>query len=268
MTARLPAGAATQMDDVLRATHAAERRHFWYRGFRRFVRPLLAAAAASPDVRRLLDAGCGTGANLGLLGERGRAFGFDLTLSGLLLGAAEGPRRVACASAPRMPFADAAFDVVTSFDVLCCLDDADERAALEETFRVLRPGGAAVINVPAFDILRGEHSVFVHERRRYTRGRLRAALEQAGFRIERLTCTNASLFLPLLAKRTWQRARGLPASCEARSDFRQPPAAVNALLSALLAVEAHVVRLIDLPFGSTVVCLARKPWPEAAADTA
>ena len=260
------------MDAMLRETHAAEQRHFWYRGFRAFMRPLLAAAAAGDPPRdpprRLLDAGCGTGANLRLLSEFGDAYGFDLTLSGLLLGRGCGARRAACADAGRMPFRAAAFDVVTSFDVLYCLDDADERAAVAETFRVLRPGGRALVSVPAFDALRGDHSVFVHERRRYTRGRLRGVLEGAGFRIERLTCTNAVLFLPLLAVRSWQRARGLPASGQARSDFRQPPALVNDVLSALLSVEARIVRRTDLPFGSTVVCLARKPLPEPSADDA
>lgn len=256
------------MDALIRETHAAERRHFWYRGFRSFVRPFLAAAVRGGRPRRLLDAGCGTGANLGLLAELGVACGIDLTLSGLLLGRERGARRVACATACRMPFVAAVFDVVTSFDVLYCLEDAEERAAIAEMFRVLRPGGGAVVSVPAFEALRGEHSVFVHERRRYTRAGLRAALERAGFRIERLTCTNALLFLPLLAVRSWQRARGLPPPAEARSDFRQPPAIVNSLLAALLRAEARLVRLVDLPFGSTVVCLARKPRPEPPGDAA
>ena len=247
------------MDAVLRETHTAEQRHFWYQGFRSFVRPLLANALQGNRPRRLLDAGCGTGANLALLAEFGVACGIDLTLSGLMLGRECGARRTACATACRLPFLPAAFDAVTSFDVLYCLEDEDERTAIAEMFRVLRPGGGAVVSVPAFDALRGEHSVFVHERRRYTRARLRAALEHAGFRIERLTCTNACLFLPLLAMRSWQRARGLPPPDHARSDFRQPPALLNALLAGLLRAEARLVRLIDLPFGSSVVCLARKP---------
>ena len=221
------------MDAMLRETHAAEQRHFWYRGFRCFMRPILAAATRGERPRRLLD----------------------LTLSGLVRGRGYGARRVACADACRMPFPAAAFDVVTSFDVLYCLDDAEERAAIDEIFRVLRPGGHALVSVPAFDALRGDHSVFVHERRRYTRGRLYDALERAGFRIQRL-----------LAIRSWQRARGLSRPGEARSDFRQPPAIVDALLGALLAAEARIVRLIDLPLGSTVVCVARKPQPEPPAD--
>ena len=65
----------------------------------------------------MLDAGCGTGANLGLLNDFGEAYGFDLTLSGLKLGRARRRCRVVVADAPQMPFADATFDIVTSFDV-------------------------------------------------------------------------------------------------------------------------------------------------------
>ena len=254
------------MDALIRETHAAERRHFWYRGFRSFVRPFLAAAVRGGRPRRLLDAGCGTGANLGLLAELGVACGIDLTLSGLRLGRKRGARRVACATACRMPFVAAVFDVVTSFDVLYCLEDAEERAAIAEMFRVLRPGGGAVVSVPAFEALRGEHSVFVHERRRYTRAGLRAALERAGFRIERLTARNALALLPLLAGRSCsppRTARRPPR----RARFRQPPAIVTPA-RALLRAEARLVRLVDLPFGSTVVCLARKPRPEPPGDAA
>ena len=104
---------------------------------------------------------------------------------------------------------------------------------------VLRPGGTAVFSVPAFDVLRGEHAVFAHERRRYTRPGLRALLDSAGFRIERLTCTNATLFVPLLLRRTWQRTRGLPQPEQARSDFRLPPAAVNRPARRVALVGGH-----------------------------
>ena len=68
-----------------------------------------------------------------------------------------------------LPFADASFDVVLSFDVLYCLEAPAEQSALQEMFRVLRPGGFAVINVAALDILKGDHSALGGEVRRYTK---------------------------------------------------------------------------------------------------
>ena len=93
-----------------------------------------------------------------------------------------------------MPFGDAAFDLVTAFDVLYSLSEEEEATALSEILRVLKPGGTLIVNVAALRILRGNHSVFGAEVRRSTRRRLRAALSRAGFRVTRLTYSNAFSF--------------------------------------------------------------------------
>jgi ubiquinone/menaquinone biosynthesis C-methylase UbiE len=244
----------------LKATARAEREHFWFRGFRRFVSPMLAHAAAGRSGLRLLDCGCGTGTNLRLLLEPyGEACGFDLTWTGLRFARGSGLARVAQASAAAIPFPSAAFDIVTSFDVLYCLPDEVEREAVREMWRVLRPGGAAIINVAAMEILRGNHSVLSAELRRYSRTSLRALIEPAGFRIERMTYTNAALFPVMLTVRGVQRMMGLAPESEAEGEITVPRGPVNAALGALLAVEAGVVRAVPMPFGSSLLCLARKP---------
>jgi SAM-dependent methyltransferase len=251
-----------RVDHLLRATARAEARHFWFRGFRLFVAPLLRQAAAGRPGLRLLDCGCGTGANLAFLGQFGRAYGFDLTESGLRIGLGLGRARLARASVAATPFADAAFDVVTSFDVLYSLETPDERAAVQEMFRMLKPGGCAIVNVAAMEALRGNHSVLSHELRRYSRDSLRALLAGAGFTIERVTYTNASLLLPMLIFRWLQRARGLSADDAAESaaaEIAEPPAIVNGLLTSVLRVESAWLRVANSPFGSSLLCLARKP---------
>src|SRR5262245_47985850 len=121
------------MERLLRATASAEARHFWFRGFRAFVTPLLRQAAharSAAGPARLLDCGCGTGANLTLLNRFGRAYGVDLSPVGLRIGRQAGRTLLAQASAAAAPFPDATFDIVTSFDVLYSLDDPTERAAI------------------------------------------------------------------------------------------------------------------------------------------
>lgn len=245
------------MDRLLAATHDAERTHFWYRGFRRFVRPLLVEATRGVSAPCLLDCGCGTGANLELLAEYGRVTGFDLTPRGLELAKATASTPVVRAHTAAIPFRSGQFDVLTSFDVLYCLSDRDEQAAVGEFWRVLKPGGALIVNLAALDVLRGTHSVLSEEVRRYTRAQTRALLEAHDFRIVRLTYTNCTLFPPLLLVRWAQRLRGLDQD-PGQGDFAPPPAPINALLSSMLAVEARLLRWMDMPIGSSVLCLARK----------
>ena len=243
----------------MRATARAEERHFWFRGFRWFVQPLIRRALSGITSPRILDCGCGTGANLALFAPFGVCYGFDRSEYGLQTGRKLGRNGLVRASAALVPFASAAFDLVTSFDVLYALDERDERAAVAEMFRVTRPGGWVLVNVAAMDILRGDHSVLSHELRRYSRGTLTGLLTDAGFRIERITYTNATLFLPMLAVRLFHRARGFSAEADATAEITVPPAPVNAALIALLFLEGVWLRAGANPFGSSLLCLARKP---------
>ena len=248
-----------EMDQLLRATAQAEARHFWFRGFKRFVGPLLDQATHGVSDARIVDFGCGTGANLEMLGRYGRAWGFDLTFVGLKIGREAGRTRLAQASVSDAPLPSNTFDLVSCFDVLYGLPDPIEQAAVREMYRVAKPGGRVIVNVAAMDCLRGDHSVLGREVRRYNRGSLGALLTGAGFVVERMTYTNASLFLPMLLVRTYQRTRGLPAEADAESDITVPSAPVNALLGGILCVESWWLRWFDNPFGSSLLCLARKP---------
>jgi SAM-dependent methyltransferase len=248
------------VDDLLRATARAEERHFWFRGFRWFVQPLIRQALTGTTSPRLLDDGCGTGANLALLAPFGPVYGFDRSAFGLQTGRQLGRRGLLRASVTSIPFANSTFDLVTSFDVLYALDDDDERSAVAEMFRVVRPGGHVIVNVAAMHVLRGDHSILSHELRRYSRGSLSRLLTGAGFRIVRMTYTNAALFLPMLAVRLFQRARGLSAEADATTEISVPAAPLNGALSALLFLESTWVKAGGAsPFGSSLLCLARKP---------
>jgi SAM-dependent methyltransferase len=245
------------MDQLLDATARAEREHFWFRGFRRFVAPLLHRAVAGRPRPRILDCGCGTGNNLRMLRQYGHASGIDLTFSGLRYARAHGERLVAQASALSLPFSDDTFDLVTSFDVIYAFDDVMAAAALEEMARVLRPGGALVLNVAALPLLRGNHSVLGGEVQRYTRAGLRRHLERAGFDVRRLTYTNFAILPIVAAVRFSQRLRqgGHELS---DTEMTVPRPAVNLTLASLLALESYALRFVNMPLGSSLLTLAVK----------
>jgi SAM-dependent methyltransferase len=248
------------MDALLERTFEAEQRHFWFRGFRRFVAPLIEEATAGRPNARLLDAGSGTGANLPFLQQYGTAFGLELFQRGIQFAHDRGVPRLIQGSVTHLPVADASIDVVLSFDVLYCLETPAEQAAVREMFRVLRPGGFAVINAAALDMLRGDHSALGGEVRRYTKRELRGTLERAGFGVKRLTYTNAALFPITATVRALQRLRGKKGDAENNGDFYVPPAPINALFSGALALESKIVAAgIDMPVGSSLLCLAKKP---------
>lgn len=248
------------MDALLERTFRAEEQHFWFRGFKRFVAPLLEHATAGHRKCRLLDAGCGTGANLTFLQEYGTPFGLELYWTGLQFARDRGLPRLTQGSVTALPFATSSLDVVVSFDVLYCLYPQDEQAAIAEMYRVLRAGGALIVNVAAMRMLRGDHSILGGEVHRYERGELREKLKRAGFRVTRITYTNASLFPITATVRALQRLRGLRSGVDNPGDFRVPPRPVNAVLSAALAAESVLVSTgVNMPFGSSLLCLARKP---------
>ncbi|SRR3954447_13651539 len=242
------------MDRLLEATARAERDHFWFRGFRKFVEPLIAEASEARPLQ-ILDCGCGTGHNLTMLRRYGRASGIDLAWAGLRYARTRGERRLARATAACLPFPDETFDLITSFDVLYSLHEQAERDAIAEMFRVLRPGGRLVVNVAALDALRGNHSILSGEVRRYSRADLRNRLERAGFRVRRITYTNLTILPLVAAVRLKQRITG---HVESEDEIAIPPAPINAVLAALLSIEAAALRVANMPIGSSLLACAVK----------
>jgi SAM-dependent methyltransferase len=166
-------------------------------------------------------------------------------------------RRVVQGTVAALPFADTSVDLTTSFDVLYCLDDREERLAVSEMWRVLKPGGVALVNVAALDLLRGSHSTLTMERRRYTPSRLIALLNAAGFVVTRLTFTNMLTFPLTLGVRMADRFTGR-VNTGSDAELHVPPAPINLILRGAMAIEGALLRMTNLPIGTSLMCVARK----------
>jgi ubiquinone/menaquinone biosynthesis C-methylase UbiE len=244
------------MSDLLELTGRAEATHFWFHGFRAYMVPQIAAIAGGRRNLRLLDCGCGTGFNLRLLQPYGRVFAFDITQAGVTRTRARG-LPVARADVQRIPFADHTFDLATSFDVLQSVPD--DRLALGEMARILKPGGHVLLNVTAMDWLRGDHSDVWHEKRRYTIARGARLLEAAGLERVRLAYLFGSLVPLMLAVRTGQRLIRPFRPPAGDFDLTVPMAPVNAALTWTVTAEAALARRLPLPVGSSMMIVGRKP---------
>lgn len=218
--------------------------YWWYRARSR----LLAAVFLDgiPGGALLLDVGSADGPSVDWVPRATRRVDLDVDPSGLTPGGV-------CGSALELPFPDATFEVVSAYDVVEHF--ADERAIIAELGRVLRPGGRFLVSVPAyqwawtgFDVGSGHH-------RRYTRARLTAALQAGGFVVERSTYAFAGTFPAFAVDRIRRRLAG--GGLEV-ADLTPVPAWLERVLLTVTGWESRVLRRRDLPFGSSVLALARR----------
>jgi SAM-dependent methyltransferase len=233
-----------------------EDRHWWFRGKRRMVTPLLAEGLAAAEGATLLDVGCGTGGNLALVEQRfpaARTLGLDFDAGAL--GYCRGRRLRAGllrGDGTRLPLADGSVDCVTALDIVEHFDD--DGAVLAELARVLAPGGQLVLSVPMHPALWSPHDEFLHHKRRYRPGELEERLVAAGLAVERRRGFNFLLLLPIRIVRRLKR--GKPAT---GTDFFDLPGPLNGLLAGLFVVEDWLVRLFGVTAGVSLMVRARKP---------
>lgn len=205
----------------------------------------------------VLDAGCGTGGLILRLREKHPNWNFAgidfmplaCELARKRCGAAVDIR---VASITELPFADLSFDAVVSADVICQVDNPG--TAVAEFFRVLRPGGIVVINVPAYMWMWSYHDDSCQTKHRYTRPEIDALLREAGFISRRTTHWNALPFPVVWAKRKLFR------TSRDTSDVKLYPAPIEAGFNGLMAVEHAWVRAGGRwGWGTSVFGVARKP---------
>jgi SAM-dependent methyltransferase len=234
--------------------YEVEGTHWWFTGRRRIIASFVEEVCRSIKNHppRILDVGCGTGANLELLGEFGEAEGVDVSPDALAFCRTRGLQNVRQGAAEKLPYEDGSFDLVTALDVVEHLDD--DVAGLREMRRVLRPNGRALLFVPAFMFLWGVQDDVSNHRRRYTLGVLRRVVQEAGFEVERATYANISFFAPILAGRVLMRATGLRPASENNINI----GALNGVLGRVLGAESSLLRHVNFPFGVSALCVARR----------
>lgn len=224
--------------------------YWWYVARADLLRTVLGPFVGTPE--RLLDVGSADGPSVGWVSAPQKV-SLDLDPRGLL------PPSGVCGSLLALPFADASFEVVTAFDVLEHCEP--ESVALRELHRVLEPGGRLLLSVPAYQWAWSDHDVANGHHRRYTRVRVVAAVEEAGFEVRRATYGFGGVFPLFVAERVVRgvRHRLRPSRTDAPADVVDvPPVGPTAerVLLGLCRLDDRLLRRRDLPFGSSVFLAA------------
>lgn len=237
-------------ETAYREHYEVEDRHWWFRGRWAVVEALLTRTPL-PAEARILDAGCGTGGNLERYSRLGRATGVEPSGDAVGFCHERGLGSVVQAGLEELPFENESFDLIAATDVLEHI--AAEQEALRELWRVAAPGAALLLTVPAYMWLWTEEDEHLHHQRRYTRRRLRRAIESAGWEPRIATYFN-SLLLPPIAL-----ARRLPSRSERKSDIDRTPPSLDGPLSLPMRLEARLIRAgVRLPAGVSVGIVGRK----------
>lgn len=231
-----------------------EATHWWLAARRNIVLDSIRQRYSKRTDLQILDAGCGTGLMLQELAPFGTVEGVDISGEALQFCRKRGLDNVRQADVTQMPFPDEQFDVVTALDVLEHLDD--DTAALREFRRVLKPGGRVFVFAPAHKWLWSLQDEVSHHKRRYVRRTLRDVVTDAGLEIERQTYVSTFLLPVIYLGRQWLKVR--MKFQEFNTENNLHPAWSNTILRNVFESEIPILRFMNMPFGASLLCVARK----------
>lgn len=229
--------------------------HWWFVGRRAilesFLETIVQSVKSQAQSPKILDVGCGTGANLEMLARFGSAEGVDVSDEALEFCRRKG-LTVQKGLAETLPYDDESFDITTALDVVEHLDD--DIAGLQEMHRVTKNAGYSLIFVPAFMWLWGVQDDISHHRIRYTRKQIVERIEKAGFTVERATYANFTFFAPVLGGRTLMKLTGIKPESENNINV----SVLNGLFGKIFSAERLWLKNLNFPFGVSIVVVAKK----------
>lgn len=236
-------------------TYRSEQSHWWFVGRRTLLLDQLEQMYGGRDDLRILDVGCGTGLNMHYLSKYGEVTGADASPAGLSFARERGHQSLVMAPIEHLPFEDNTFDLVTALDVMEHLDD--DLAGFREIERVLKPGGRALVLVPAYMFLWSLQDEVSHHRRRYVARRLREVIERSGLQVQRITYANTFLFpIIFIGRLTLKVVRRYKPEIENENALH--PGWSNGLLRTIFQAEAPLLRRVNAPFGVSIMAIASK----------
>jgi ubiquinone/menaquinone biosynthesis C-methylase UbiE len=228
--------------------------HWFYLGMRGIITTLLNKHLSKKRGLKILDAGCGTGVTFSYLKKYGDLTGIDLSKEALKY--ARRSSKAIKGNVTSLPFTDNTFDLIVCLDVLYHLWVPNYQKALLEFNRVLKPGGILIIREPALNWLKSSQDMINLTKRRFSKKMMEKSLTKNHFKVLQTTYALFFLFPIVFMKRLPEILR--LKQPQIKSDLQRTSPIINLLLYQTLNLEALLIKYINLPIGSSIICLAKK----------
>jgi SAM-dependent methyltransferase len=229
-----------------------ELHHWWCRVRREFVHDIIRTHYAGRSDLSIADIGCGAGALTKELEQYGSCVGIDPSSHAIDFCKTRGIKELRIGGAESTGCDTNSLDVVVCLDVLEHL--SDDTKGVSEIQRILKPGGIAIIFVPAFMFLWGVTDDVSYHYRRYRLAELVNKFTHANFPVVKSTYFNTLLFPPIALIRVGVRLLRIKMHSEAGTGHP----IINTLMYYIFGLERKILKYFSLPFGVSIMIVAKK----------
>lgn len=232
-----------------------ERTNWWFKVRRNLIFLLFEKYDFKPRQTKIFDFGCGSGFLIGELQRRGYdVSGADTSAEAIDYGKRQGIKNLKIHQGNRIDFPDGQFDLVLALDVLEHIKT--DAQIIQEIERILKPGGWAIITVPAYMFLWGVQDEVSHHFRRYSQSELTAKVKaNSHLHIIRQSYFNTLLFPAISLVRLISKLLPKP---KRESDFEINNGFINSIFYYIFNLETVLLRRFNFPFGVSLLCVLKK----------